>query len=78
MNYAYIFNEKRAQILQLFSSKPRMRNAGWSRPTKKAFTRELFMSNHEMGDGGHVLAPAEAQRNTQRDEGATIRMFFRV
>ena len=55
-----------------------MRNAGWSRPTKKAFTREPFMSNHEMGDGGHVLAPAEAQRNTQRDEGATKRLFLRV
>ena len=35
MNYAYIFNEKRAQILQLFSSKPLMKNAGWSRPTEK-------------------------------------------
>ena len=47
-------------------------------PPKKAFTREPFMSNHEMGDGGHVLAPAEAQRNTQRDEGATKRLFLRV
>lgn len=47
-------------------------------PPKKMFIREPFMSNYDMGDGGHVLAPAEPQRSIQRDEGATIRMFFRV